>query len=817
MKKNTLFTLLLTIGSSFLCSSIQGAERGVRPAHTTSKRHASTVLDEHITMQIKAENMSLEVLTLTIQQAIPEIELLYDENLLKKEKASYKGNVSAQFTKGQLWDFFITSLVERQLDAVVVQSNPLIYKIVKKSDIIQYVLLLDDEQYNAIAFKPSHMLLRVTLNHLHADNAKKMLNVLVRAASTENSSKGLITAEAYTNDSHALLLSGKRHVVDRMLTFLQQADQAGTPIDYVLYQPRRGTATNLVKQANMLWNRLFPKTKSSLSDSQKQRFTAMEDGRILLVGTQADRTAMMNFLKDLDSKEELIEKTYTPFYHTLEQVRTTITTLFPDVKKSGDLKTIKSNSLTRQLLITATARVHEKIQTLLYDLNTAPKAEQLAQHRFTIKYRLADELAGVLRGLLENDSSLIQTYQRQNDFNKNKKTSMPSSQPTLGALPQQSPSYPPENISTELEYSPPISLTEDPHTNMNTQALQTHHLSQVDRLSRKGTQPTTSIQISYDLHTNTILSICTPIEMSRIKELIAQLDIREPQIQIQVILASISADDHRELGLEMNAYDQRQQFATAAVNSANETTDDKFPLAGSPYSFSAPHIDLALNLMENSSQTRVLDRDTRITRNNTTSVIKQTAQIPIASSAETSTGRIVDTTNGYESAGLEISLTPTLLGANEVSLQYSIRNSSFDQSSSIGGMPGKNEKSITNTTVLPDGHAIIVGGIVSQREGESESGIPWLDNLPLLGWAFKNNAVNHNERYFYAFIRVDVVRDFASLRQRTDEAMERAQLEEDGWPKLTAIRILDTSRNAHINIPTPKGNALLNNTELSHE
>ena len=51
--------------------------------------------------------------------------------------------------------------------------------------------------------------------------------------------------------------------------------------------------------------------------------------------------------------------------------------------------------------------------------------------------------------------------------------------------------------------------------------------------------------------------------------------------------------------------------------------------------------------------------------------------------------------------------------------------------------PGRTEKTIETTLIVRTGETVVIGGIYHKEESTFDSGVPWLKDIPLLGWLFK--------------------------------------------------------------------------------
>lgn len=84
---------------------------------------------------------------------------------------------------------------------------------------------------------------------------------------------------------------------------------------------------------------------------------------------------------------------------------------------------------------------------------------------------------------------------------------------------------------------------------------------------------------------------------------------------------------------------------------------------------------------------------------------------------------------------------------------------------------------------LPDGYAVVVGGLDMESETEAESRVPFLGSIPILGNIFKSQGKTRMKNRFFVFIRCSVFRHtrFEDLRYVSTDDLQVAGIE-DGWP-----------------------------------
>ncbi|HEU5394802.1 MAG TPA: type IV pilus secretin PilQ, partial [Candidatus Methylomirabilis sp.] len=56
------------------------------------------------------------------------------------------------------------------------------------------------------------------------------------------------------------------------------------------------------------------------------------------------------------------------------------------------------------------------------------------------------------------------------------------------------------------------------------------------------------------------------------------------------------------------------------------------------------------------------------------------------------------------------------------------------------------QRKATTNILVSNGSTIVIGGLLQTTDSVAESGLPWLKNVPALGWLFKSHSVGPNEK-----------------------------------------------------------------------
>jgi type II secretory pathway component GspD/PulD (secretin) len=92
-------------------------------------------------------------------------------------------------------------------------------------------------------------------------------------------------------------------------------------------------------------------------------------------------------------------------------------------------------------------------------------------------------------------------------------------------------------------------------------------------------------------------------------------------------------------------------------------------------------------------------------------------------------------------AGLNLDILPILVGDDEIKLNVDINNSTSDVGSSVDGIPGILKNSANTTVIVRDKQTAVIAGLIKQNKAKTSGGVPFLQDIPLLGLLFKSHEV----------------------------------------------------------------------------
>jgi type IV pilus assembly protein PilQ len=111
------------------------------------------------------------------------------------------------------------------------------------------------------------------------------------------------------------------------------------------------------------------------------------------------------------------------------------------------------------------------------------------------------------------------------------------------------------------------------------------------------------------------------------------------------------------------------------------------------------------------------------------------------------------------SASLLLSAIPSITNDNRIVMTIKVEKSEPDFLHVVDGIPTITKRNASTELAVNDGETVVLGGIISKGEGESEWSVPFLSDIPLIGWLFKKKGKFDNQAELMIFLTPTIVID----------------------------------------------------------
>ncbi len=164
-------------------------------------------------------------------------------------------------------------------------------------------------------------------------------------------------------------------------------------------------------------------------------------------------------------------------------------------------------------------------------------------------------------------------------------------------------------------------------------------------------------------------------------------------------------------------------------------------------------LDLRITAGEQEGIVKTISRPRVITLDNKEAKIEQGESIPF----ETTSAAGTATT--FIDANLSLTVRPQITPDGSVILEIKANSNSIGSFRTSGGEPSINKREASTVVLVEDGETTVIAGIVVSATTTSERGIPFLKDVPILGWLFKAKSISDTQRELLIFITPSIVKD----------------------------------------------------------
>ncbi len=296
--------------------------------------------------------------------------------------------------------------------------------------------------------------------------------------------------------------------------------------------------------------------------------------------------------------------------------------------------------------------------------------------------------------------------------------------------------------------------------------------------------------VTVDRNSNSLIVDADPEIHALYKELIERLDKRRAQVLIEVSVVAISQADDLKIGIDLSGGDRSglnrafvfTQFGLSTANAGTGALALQ-PTAGFNGAILRPEVaDVLLQALTTHSRSRVISAPRILVNDNATGTLSSVAEVPFAG-LNASLNFTSTTLQGFAEAGTTISMTPQISEADHLNLQFDVLVNDFTGDGSENLPPPRQSNQVTSEVAIPDGHTVIVGGLTRERWSRSNTGIPYLERIPVLRLLGGSTTSGDSADRLFIFIRPIILRDeqFGDLMNVSGSSLRTAEVE-DGFP-----------------------------------
>ncbi len=307
------------------------------------------------------------------------------------------------------------------------------------------------------------------------------------------------------------------------------------------------------------------------------------------------------------------------------------------------------------------------------------------------------------------------------------------------------------------------------------------------------------ITVTADPATNALVIKASKEGYETLKQVIEKLDVSRPQVLVEALIVEVDVTDDLSLGFDIayrmvngdmdlllqtgNAVLPGSGLAAAALSNAFENPADAFT-PGAVATSNGGSFGIGMQALASDKDVNIVSAPHILTSDN------EEAEIIIGDNIPIVTGRTEAATGGpslsqavnveRQDVGVTLRVTP------QISEGETLRLNIFQEITEVSPNPATGDpdevgvalsnRKIENTVVVNDGETVAIGGLIDESYTETERGVPFLRDIPYLGWLFKTKTESLRKTNLLIFLTPHIIRNADDLERET--IRKRLELEE---------------------------------------
>jgi len=279
--------------------------------------------------------------------------------------------------------------------------------------------------------------------------------------------------------------------------------------------------------------------------------------------------------------------------------------------------------------------------------------------------------------------------------------------------------------------------------------------------------------ILVDEHTNSLIIQAIRTDMASIISVIEQLDQPTAQVLIEAYIVEANKDVARELGIQWGGVGRVKDNANIGFGTGRDsgalggtvgTAVD--PLSGTvvdlparalsgfePFTLGLVYQNIGdvllsaqLSALQDKGKLNILSTPSITTLDNQTAYIESGQDIPFQTVED---GEV---NVEYKKAVLSLRVTPHVIDDKTLKMYINVHKDEADFSQTVLGNPTIITKNAETNVIQLNGQTIVIGGLNKETNARADTGVPYLEDIPGLGYLFKRKSTQDQLEDLLIFI-----------------------------------------------------------------
>ncbi|WP_407931916.1 type II secretion system secretin GspD [Geomonas propionica] len=281
------------------------------------------------------------------------------------------------------------------------------------------------------------------------------------------------------------------------------------------------------------------------------------------------------------------------------------------------------------------------------------------------------------------------------------------------------------------------------------------------------------ITITPDKSTNSLVIMASPTDYQNLLQVIQKLDRRSRQVFVQAMIAEVSVNRAKDLGVQIGVIGAASNGTVATVGTFDPfgtvagltTTAAAAKQLGMDVTFGKLNVPVILQALQTNGALNVLSTPNIMTSDNKEAEIFVGESVPFVSGT---TSTSISTLQSIErkDTGIILKIKPQISEGEYVKLDIyqeisAVKNFGTATDPSLGST----KRSAKTSVVVKNTDTVLIGGLIQDTDQETESKVPFLGDIPGLGWLFKTKSTKRDKTNLLIMLTPRIIKDARDLAE----------------------------------------------------
>ena len=284
------------------------------------------------------------------------------------------------------------------------------------------------------------------------------------------------------------------------------------------------------------------------------------------------------------------------------------------------------------------------------------------------------------------------------------------------------------------------------------------------------------VTITADKGSNSLVIMASPTDYNNLVQVIKKLDRRSKQVFVQVLIAEVALDKSHEFGLQTGLiggaspvnnltvagmYDPLGTLGTIGtiLAAGGKLTPD---IVASPLNVTA-----VLKALDSKGLLNILSTPNILTSDNKEAEINVGENVPFSGGTTQTTLGATTTSVERKDIGINLKIKPQISEGDYIRLDINQEISQVKDSKGQAIDLVTTKRSAKTSIVVKDKETVVIGGLIQDSENETVTKVPFLGDIPLLGWLFKSKSKSRSKTNLMILLTPHIIKDAGDLAEMT--------------------------------------------------